>query len=141
MIYREELESLALLCSSFNIQLQFNLGRLGNLLNVGFPFLLTINLIMYILTLRYEICGATNNQFCQIYHEASRRESWHGMKPRQLVIRRSVLQLLQRVLPEQQIGSSSVFQSCLTRSHQTSLSLSLDLSQYNRGVFEAVIRY
>ena len=41
MLIREGLEILALLCSFFNSQLQFNLGVLENVLIVGFQSLLT----------------------------------------------------------------------------------------------------
>ena len=74
MLLKERLESLAPLSSFFDIQLQFYMGRLGNVLIVGLQFLLTRNLIMYILTPRHEICGATDNNVLQFIMKR------HGVK-------------------------------------------------------------
>ena len=65
MLLLEGLESLALLCSLFNIQLQFDLGRLRDVFIVRFQFMLTRNLIVKIVTSRHEISGAKDSIFCQ----------------------------------------------------------------------------
>ena len=54
-----------LLCYFFKIQLQIDLGGLGNVFIVILQFMLTRNLKMKILTPRHEIFGATDNIVCQ----------------------------------------------------------------------------
>ena len=65
MLLLEGLESLALLCSIFNSYIQFDLGGLGDVFILGFQFLLTINLVVYILTPRHELSRAMEKLFCQ----------------------------------------------------------------------------
>ena len=77
-------------------------------------------------------------QFLPVHHKASWCGSWRGREPRRYVIHGSIWTFLQRVLPEQNIESSSILQSCLTRFYWTSLYFSLDLLQQNQGVAEVV---
>ena len=65
MILLEGLESLALLCYLFNSHPQFDLGGLGDVFIFGFHFMLTRNLVLYILMPRHEISGTMDNSFCQ----------------------------------------------------------------------------
>ena len=65
MLLCEGLEILALLGSFFNSQIQFDMVRLGNLFIFGFQFMLTRNLVVYILTPFHKISGATEKKSCQ----------------------------------------------------------------------------
>ena len=69
MLLCEGLEILALLGSFFNSQIQFDMVRLGNLFIFGFQFMLTRNLVVYILTPFHKISGATEKKVANL--------SWH----------------------------------------------------------------
>ena len=134
--FREVLESLTLFCSFFNSLIW------AELKSTHFQYSVSVDYKSYnvILMPRHEICGATDNIFCQFimkrhgmdFDVVSSRGNWWtiGM----------FFPSLQRVLQERQGRSYSIFQSRLTCSCQTTLSLSLDLLRHNWVLAEAVIR-